>query len=113
MAGKAERTRVEINESTAEGMRTFNITMTAPVSDFALTDLLRQRGVIERLDGGLKVAVKDATESYLNAAENLIAKLATESTPARKSPTKGKQKSEVNNDQIPNQKPTSDQVGDL
>ena len=91
MAGKTERTRVEINESTTDGVRTFNITLTASASDFALTDLLKQRGVIEGLDADLKQAVKGATESYLNSAESLIAKLATESMPGRKSRTKGKQ----------------------
>jgi len=113
MAGKTERTRVEINESTSDGVRTFNITLTAPASEFALTDLLKQRGVIEALDGGLKQAVKGATETYLNAAESLIAKLATESTPGRKSRTKGKQNGKVDNDQRPNQMPASDQVRDL
>ena len=94
-------------------MRTFNITLTAPASDFALTDLLSQRGVIEGLDADLKQAVKGATESYLNAAESLIAKLANESTPGRKLRTKGKQNAKVDNDQRPNQMQASDQVRDL
>ena len=113
MASKTERTRVEINKSTADGVRTFNITLTAPASDFALTDLLKQRGVIEALGVDLKQAVKGATESYLNAAESLIAKLATESTPGRKSRTKGKQNGKSDNDQRPNQMPASDQVRDF
>lgn len=113
MAGKTERTRVEINESTADGVRTFNIALTAPASDFALTDLLRQRGVIEGLDADLKQAVKGATESYLNTAESLIAKLAAESKPGHKSRTKGNQNGKSNNDQRPNQMPASDQVRDL
>jgi hypothetical protein len=112
MAGKAERTRVEINESTTDGMRTFNITLTAPASDFALTDLLKQRGVIEALDSGLKQAVKGATESYLNAAESLIAKLATESTPGRKSRTNGKGNGNVGNEQKPSPIPASGQQRD-
>jgi hypothetical protein len=103
MAGKTERTRVEINESTTDGLRTFNITLTAPASDFALTDLLKQRNVIEGLDADLKLAVKGATERYLNDAESLIAKLATESTPGHKARTKGKQNGKVDNDQRPNQ----------
>jgi hypothetical protein len=61
MAGKTDRTRVEIGESTTDGLRTFNITLTAPANDFALTDLLKQRGVIEGLDADLKHAVKGAT----------------------------------------------------
>jgi len=113
MAGKTDRTRLEITESTTDGVRTFNITLTAPASDFALTDLLKQRGVIEGLEADLKQAVKGATESYLNAAESLIAKLATESTPGRKSRTKGKQNGKGDNDQRPNQIPASDQVRDL
>ena len=113
MAGKTERTKVEINESTADGVRTFNITLTAPASDFALTDLLKQRGVIEALDAGLKQAVKGATESYLNAAESLIAKLATESVPGRKSRTNGKGNGKAHNDQRPSPMPASDRERDL
>ena len=113
MAGKTDRTRVEINESTTDGVRTFNITLTAPASEFALTDLLKQRGVIEGLDADLKQAVRGATESYLNAAESLIAKLATESTQGRKSRAKGKQNGNGDNDQRPNRMPASDQVRDL
>jgi hypothetical protein len=85
MASKSERVKVEVKESTAGEVRTFNITLTAPASDFLLTDLLKQRGVIEALDAELKQAVKAATESYLNAAESLIARLATEPKPAQKS----------------------------
>lgn len=113
MAGKTDRTRVEISESTTDGVRTFNITLTAPASDFALTDLLKQRGVIEGLDADLKQAVKGATESYLNAAESLIAKLAAESTPGRKARTKGKQNGRGDKDQRSNQMPASEQVRDL
>ncbi|HEY6802908.1 MAG TPA: hypothetical protein VI306_04945 [Pyrinomonadaceae bacterium] len=90
MASKTERTRVEINESTTDGVRKFNITLTAPASDFALTDLLRQRGVIEALDAGLKQAVKEATANYLSNAESLIARLTTEPNPAQKSRSNGR-----------------------
>lgn len=90
MAGKSERVRVEVTESTTGDVRTFNITLTAPASDFLLTDLLKQRGVIEALDAELKQAVKGATERYVNSAESLIAGLATESKPAQKSRTNGK-----------------------
>ena len=90
MAGKSERVKVEVKDSTEGDVRTFNIRLTAPASDFLLTDLLKQRGVIDALDAGLKQAVKSATESYLNAAESLIAKLATEPTQGRKSRTNGK-----------------------
>jgi hypothetical protein len=89
MASKTERTKVEINESTTDGVRMFNITLTAPASDFALTDLLRQRGVIEALDAGLKQAVKEATANYISNAESLIARLATEPNPAQRSRSNG------------------------
>ena len=109
MASKTERTRVEINESTTDGVRRFNITLTAPASDFALTDLLRQRGVIEALDAGLKQAVKGATEHYLKAAEGLIAKLAGESKQVQKSRTNGRGNGKAGNDQRRNGMPVSDQ----
>jgi hypothetical protein len=89
MAGKSERVKVEVRDSTEGDVRTFNITLTAPASDFLLTDLLKQRGVIEALDADLKQAVKGATESYVSAAESLIAKLAKEPKQARKSRTNG------------------------
>lgn len=91
MAVKSERVKVEVKDSTEGDVRTFNITLTAPASDFLLTDLLKKRGVIEALDVELKQAVKGATESYLNAAESLIAKLATEPKQVRKSRTNGKE----------------------
>lgn len=90
MAGKSERVKVEVKESTSGEVRMFNITLTAPASDFLLTDLLRKRGVIEALDAELKQAVKAATESYLKRAESLIATLATEPKQVQKSRTNGK-----------------------
>jgi hypothetical protein len=90
MASKSERVKVEVKESTSGEVRTFNITLTAPASDFLLTDLLKQRGVIDALDVELKQAAKAATESYLKAAENLIARLATEPKPEHKSRTNGR-----------------------
>lgn len=89
MAGKSERLKVEVKESTEGDVRTFNITLTALASDFLLTDLLKQRGVIDSVDAELKQTVKSATESYLSAAESLIAKLAKEPKQARKSRTNG------------------------
>ena len=85
MPGKTERLKVEIKESSTLDIRTFNITLTAPASDFQLTDLLRQRGVIEPLDAQLKQAVKAATEQYLRAAETLISGLITKPNGTRKS----------------------------
>jgi len=90
MASKSERVKVEVKESTTGAVRTFNITLTAPASDFVLTDLLKQRGVVEALDAELKQAIKAATENYLSAAESLIARLAIEAKPAEKSSTNGK-----------------------
>jgi hypothetical protein len=90
MASKSERLKVEVKESTTGEVRTFNITLTAPASDFLLTDLLKQRGVIDALDAELKQAVKGATETYLSAAETLIARLTTEPKPAQKLGIKGR-----------------------
>ena len=108
MAGKSERLKVEVKDSTEGDVRTFNITLTAPASDFLLTDLLKQRGVIDALDAELKQAVKGATESYLNAAESLIAKLATESKQASKSRTNGKGNGKVGRDERPSSMPLSE-----
>jgi hypothetical protein len=80
MPSKTERTKVDVKESSTIDVRTFNITLTSPVRDFQLTDLLRQRGVIEPLDSALKRAVKEATERYLESAELLISGLVTKQT---------------------------------
>ncbi len=77
MPPKSERAKVDVKESSAPDLRTFNITLTAPTKDFQLTDLLRQRGVIDPLDTELKRAIKEATERYLESAESLIAGLVT------------------------------------
>lgn len=84
MAGKSERLKVEIKESSTLEVRTFQITLSAPASDFHLTDLLKKRGVIDPLDAELKLAVKAATEKYLRAAEGLISGLATKQGATRK-----------------------------
>lgn len=83
MPAKSERTKVDVKESSTLDVRTFNITLTAPVRDFQLSDLLRQRGVIESLDCALKRAVKEATERYLKSAELLISGLVTNSSGMR------------------------------
>jgi hypothetical protein len=85
MPAKSERVKVEVKESTTPDLRTFNITLTAPTRDFQLTDLLKQRGVIESLDAELKQAIKRATESYLKSAEVLISGLASKSSEPDKS----------------------------
>ncbi len=84
MPAKSERAKVEIKESSMLDVRTFDITLTVPASDFQLTDLLRQRGVIDALDAELKQAVKGATERYLKAAESLISGLVTKPSVGRK-----------------------------
>ena len=84
MPAKSERVKVEIKGSTTVDVRTFNITLTAPASDFQLADLLKQRGVIDALDAELKQAVKGATETYLRAAETLISGLVTKPGVTRK-----------------------------
>ena len=84
MPTKSERTKVEVNESSTLDVRNFSITLTAPVSDFQLTDLLRQRGVISGLDVELKQAVKRATENYIKSAETLICGLASNVSATKK-----------------------------
>lgn len=85
MPGKSERLKVEINEASTQDIRTFSITLTAPLSDFQVTDILRQRGVIGGLDSQLKQAIKDTTEAYIKSAEELIASLANDPSKKRKS----------------------------
>jgi hypothetical protein len=109
MASKSERVKVEVKESTAGEVRTFNITMTAPASDFLLTDLLKQRGVIEALDAELKQAVKGATENYLSAAERLISGLTTEPKLAQKSRSNGKRNDRNSKDERASSMPPSEQ----
>src|SRR5262245_44973821 len=84
MPVKSERTKVDVKESSTTDVRTFSITLTSPIKDFQLTDLLRQRGVIESLDSALKRAVKEATERYLESAEVLISGLTPRPTPVGK-----------------------------
>jgi hypothetical protein len=84
MPTKTERAKVQIRESSTADQRTFEITLTAPVGDFQLTDLLKQRGVIDGVDVQLKQAIKQALDAYLNSAETLIAGLSTNSPSPRK-----------------------------
>ena len=84
MPTKTERAKVQVKESSNPDLRTFEITLTAPVSDFQLTDLLKQRGVIDGIEVQLKQAVKQALEEYLNCAETLIAGLSSHSSLPRR-----------------------------
>jgi hypothetical protein len=111
MASKYERVKVEVKESTSGEVRTFNITLTAPASDFLLTDLLKQRGVIKVLDAELKQAVKGATEKYLSAAESLIAGLTTEPKLPQKSRTNRKGNDRNSKDERASSLPPSEQQG--
>ena len=89
MAVKTERVKVEITESTTGDIRTISINLTAPAGDFLLTDLLKQRGVIEPLEVQLRQVVKSATENYLSEAESMVAGLASESKATRQPRTNG------------------------
>ena len=80
MPAKPERIRVEVTDSTEGQTRTFEIVVTAPTSDFQLSDLLRQRGVISPINTELKQAVKVATQNYLAGAEDRISSLTKVST---------------------------------
>ena len=84
MPTKTERAKVQIKESSTQDLRTFDIRLTAPTSDFQLTDLLKQRGVVDGVDVQLKQAVKHALEEYLKSAETLIGGLSTNSSSPRK-----------------------------
>ena len=84
MPTKTERAKVQIKESSTPDLRTFDIKLTAPTSDFQLTDLLKQRGVIEGIDVRLKQAVKQALEEYLKSAETLVAGLSINSSSPRR-----------------------------
>src|SRR5687768_11812965 len=86
MAPKTDRIKVEVTDSIESETRTFKIILRAPNTDFQLTDLLRQRGVISPIDGELKQAVKVATQNYLSGAEGLISTLTKASMAAPKSP---------------------------
>ena len=89
--------------------RTFIITLTAPASAFQLSDLLKQRTVIEPLDVHLKRAVKGATKSYLSAAEGLISRLATEPSREQESSPNGKWNARNCMQQSPTSRPPSEQ----
>lgn len=84
MAGKTERLKVEVTDSTEGETRTFKIVLIVPNSDFQLAELLRQRGVMSPLNGELKQAVKVATQNYLAGAEERISTLTKVSTAAPK-----------------------------
>jgi hypothetical protein len=76
MRSKYDHIKVEVENSSESGMRTFRITLKAPEKDFEFTDQLTQRKVIDSFDRRLRQALRDATKSYLNLAESLLSALA-------------------------------------
>lgn len=82
---RVERIRIEINESTTGDNRTFNIAVAMPADDFQLTDILKQRGVIDGLEVELKKAIKEATDGYIKSAETLISSLTSNTNSKRRS----------------------------
>jgi hypothetical protein len=75
MRSKYDHIKVEVENLSESGVRTYRITLTAFEKVFDLTDQLMQRGVIDRFDSRLRQALKDATKSYLNSAESLLSAL--------------------------------------
>jgi hypothetical protein len=75
MRTKSDHLRVDIQEATDDEVRTFTIKLTAPLNNFELSDLLRQRHVIQPFNRHLKRTVKNATAAYLRAADALVAGL--------------------------------------
>ena len=76
MRSKYDHIKVEVENSSESGVRTYRITLTASEKDFELTDQLTQRRVIDSFDSRLRQALRDATKSYLNSAESLLSALA-------------------------------------
>jgi hypothetical protein len=76
MRSKYDHMKVEVENSSESGMRTYRITLKASEKDFELTDQLTQRKVIDSFDRRLRQALRDATKSYLNSAECLLSALA-------------------------------------
>jgi hypothetical protein len=72
MRSKYDHIKVEVENSSESGMRTYSVTLKAPEKDFELTDQLTQRKVIDSFDSLLRQALKEATKSYLNSAESLL-----------------------------------------
>ena len=76
MRSKYDHIKVEVENSSESGLRTYRITLKAPEKVFELTDQLTQRKVIDSFDSRLGQALRDATKSYLNSAESLLLALA-------------------------------------
>ena len=76
MAKSKENLKIEISESTNDRQRVITVTLSAPVQDFLLPDLLAERKAIRPLAETLKHSIKQAMETYLGGAEELVAGLA-------------------------------------
>jgi hypothetical protein len=76
MRSKYDHIKVEVENSSESGLRTYRIALKAPEKVFELTDQLIQRRVIDSFDRRLRQAVRDATKSYLNSAQSLLSALA-------------------------------------
>jgi hypothetical protein len=75
MRSKYDHIKVEVENSSENGMRTYRITLKASEQAFELTDQLTQRRVINSFDSRLRQALRDAAKSYLNSAESLLSAL--------------------------------------
>ena len=76
MRSKYDHIKVEVENSSENGVRTYRITLRAREKNFELTDQLKQRKVINSFDSRLRQALREATKSYLNSAESLLSELA-------------------------------------
>jgi|SRR5687768_4227285 len=76
MRSKYDHIKVEVENSTESGIRTFRITLKAPEKEFEFTNQLTRRKVIDSFDSRLKQVLRDATKSYFNSAETLLSALA-------------------------------------
>jgi hypothetical protein len=78
MRAKSERLKLEIEESMTTEARILSITLSAPAKDFLLTDLLRQRGVVDALQcrsqTGSQISDRKVSQ---RAAETLVGGLVT------------------------------------
>jgi flagellar hook-basal body complex protein FliE len=75
MRSKYDHIKVEVENSSESGVRTYRITLKAPAKAFGFSDQLTQRKAIDSFDSRLRQALNDATKSYLNSAESLLSAL--------------------------------------
>ncbi|HKX29271.1 MAG TPA: hypothetical protein VJ302_16360 [Blastocatellia bacterium] len=75
MRRKKERVQVEVGEETIGEQRAITITVTGTATDFLFADQLAQRKIIEPVTTVFKKFAQDATSGYLQKAEEVIAKV--------------------------------------